>query len=74
MRRAPWYERLFLEPAAEISAAESVTTFRLSPTACKYRATISLNGARSGPAISTIPVRGFPKTLSRVRLAFDVSR
>src|SRR5215813_12320863 len=36
----------------------SSTTVRGSPTAFRNRATISLNGARSGPAISTMPLRG----------------
>src|SRR5262249_30330565 len=50
-------ERSWTRPP-QYRASGSLTTSRGSPTAFRYRATISSNGARSGPAISTMPFRG----------------
>src|SRR5262245_53425155 len=50
-------------------APGSRTTARGSPTAVRERATMSLNGARSGPAISTMPLRGAASATSATMAA-----
>jgi hypothetical protein len=55
-RLAQGHEQVLLDPAAAVSASRSFTIG--SAIAFRERATTSLNGGRSGPVISTMPLRG----------------